>query len=242
MVRTVFQDLGYAVRSLLNNRGFTWVTAITFALGIGASIAVFAVVNAVLLHPLPYLQADKLVILHWQDKFGSRGDVSAPAFFLAKDRATDFQSISAVYPLGTGVNFSGVRSPEFVKALRVSQGFFQTLGVTPLHGRDFLPEEDQPNSTHVVILSYEIWQRHFLGDLAALGRLVRIDDQDFTIIGVMSRKFVSFPEADMWIPLQLNPSLADLAKRRGAPPIGDRRVRSQTRPSRQAIADHQANS
>jgi putative ABC transport system permease protein len=210
MVRTVFQDLGYAVRSLLKNRGFTWVTMVTLALGIAASTAVFAVVNAVLLHPLPFPHADRVVILHWQDKFGSHGDISAPAFFLAKDRATGFESISAVYPLGTGVNLSGVHSPEFVKALRVSQGFFKTLGVRPLHGRDFRPEEDLPNGPHVVILSDGIWQRHFLGKPAAIGRQIRINDEDFTIIGVMPRRFVSYPEADMWVPLQLSPALADL--------------------------------
>ena len=139
MMRAVFQDFRCAVRSLLKTRVFTWMVVVILGLGIASNILVFTIVNAVLLHPLPYTQAENLVILHWWDKAGSSGDVSARAFFMAKDGATTFKSIAAIYTLGMGVNLSGVRSPEFVRALKVSQGFFETLSLKPMLGPGFYP-------------------------------------------------------------------------------------------------------
>ena len=210
MMRAVFQDFRCAVRSLLKTRVFTWMVVVILGLGIASNILVFTIVNAVLLHPLPYTQAENLVILHWWDKAGSSGDVSARAFFMAKDGATTFKSIAAIYTLGMGVNLSGVRSPEFVRALKVSQGFFETLSLKPMLGRDFSPEDDLGNSPGVAILSYNTWQHHFSGNGAAIGRQIRLNGESFTIIGVMPRKAVSYPGADLWIPLKLNPATADL--------------------------------
>jgi putative ABC transport system permease protein len=210
MMRAVFQDFRCAVRSLLKTRVFTWMIIAILGLGIASNILVFTIVNAVLLHPLPYAQPEDLVILHWWDKAGSSGDVSARAFFMAKDGATTFKSIAAVYTLGMGVNLAGVRSPEFVRALKVSQGFFETLSLKPMLGRDFTPQDDLGNSPGVAILSYNTWQHHFSGDSTAIGRQIRLNGENFTIVGVMPRKAVSYPSADLWIPLRLNPANADL--------------------------------
>lgn len=209
MILAMFQDLRRAAHSLMQSRGFIWAAVITLALGIASNITVFTVINAVLLHPLPYSHPERLVILHWQDKYGSQGDISARAFFMLKEQASTLQNMTVIYPLGMGVNLSGVRSPEFVKTLRVSQDFFRTLDVAPLFGRDFLPEEDRPGGAPVAILSYAAWQHNFNGDDRVIGSQFRINSEGYTVVGVMPKQFHFYPEADLWVPLKLSPTTAD---------------------------------
>jgi putative ABC transport system permease protein len=209
-MQTFLHDLRYAVRLLRKTRGFTLVAVIILAMGIASNTLVFSVVNAVLLHPLPYPDANRLVILHWQDQAGtSGGDITAPAFFMLKARAYSFESMAALLPFDAGVNLAGVGSPQYVKALRVSADFFPTLGVMPVIGRNFDAEEDQPHGPRVAILSYGLWKRDFDQGRTTLGHELRINGEAYIVIGVMPAAFRSYPEADVWLPLQLSLATAD---------------------------------
>lgn len=199
------QDCRYALRSLQRTRGLAWIVIITLAFGIAANALVFSITSAVILKHLPYPQPGQLMIVHWQDERGrSLIDVSAEAFFTVRDHSSSFASVSAIYPLDLGVNVTGVPDPQYVKALRVSGEFFKTLQVAPALGRDFRAEEDRSGGPHVAIVSQQLWQRSFGGDPAALGQELRLDGERYTLIGVMPRDFRSYPEADLWLPLQLS--------------------------------------
>src|SRR5947207_9507423 len=129
-MRTLIQDLRYVMRSLRKSRGFALASGLTLALGLAANIIVFSVINASLLHFLPYPQAERLVVVHWQDEHKqTRIDVSAAAFSLLEERSSSLQDVSAIFPLETGVNLSGSSYPQYVKALRVSKNFFRVLKV-----------------------------------------------------------------------------------------------------------------
>jgi putative ABC transport system permease protein len=199
------QDCRYALRSLQRSRGLSWIVIITLAFGIAANALVFSITSAVILKHLPYPQPGQLMIVHWQDEKGrSLIDVSAEAFFTIRDHPSSFASVSALYPLDLGVNVTGVPDPQYVKALRVSGEFFRTLQVAPELGREFRAEEDQPGGPRVAIVSQRLWKRSFGGDSATLGQELRVDGEPYIMIGVMPRNFRSYPEADLWLPLQLS--------------------------------------
>jgi len=203
-------DLSFAVRSLRNSLGFTAVAVTTLTLVIACNAIVFSVVSAVLLRPLPYPNANRLVVVHRHESNGqSIGDISASAFFLVKERVKSFESVTAVYASEVGVNLAGAGAPRYVRALRVSKDFFRVSGIMPATGRDFRREDDEPNGLHSAILSYGLWQQNFNKDPEAVGSALRINSQNYTIIGVMPRNFRSYPEADVWLPLQLSPATAD---------------------------------
>src|SRR5947209_538030 len=206
----IFHDLRYAVRSLIGTPGFTSIAVITLALGIGGGIAVFSVLNAALLHTLPYPEPHNLIILHWQDSLGRlQNDISAPAFFLVKEKVRSLRNVAAVYPIDVGVNMTSVGSPQHLSALEVSSDFLNTLGVNPILGRDFLPEEDQPGGPRAAIISYGLWEQAFNKDPSILGRQVRINGDLYSVVGVTPQDFRSYPGADLWIPLRLSPANAD---------------------------------
>ena len=206
-IDTVLHDLRFGVRMLAKNPGFTAVAVITLALGIGANTAIFSVVNAVLLRTLPYKNADELVvILH----FG-QGPVS-PANFL------DWRNQNHVFePMGAAEywtpNLTGVDRPEYLWALHVTSDIFPMLGVQPLLGREFLPEEDQRGREHEVVVSYRLWQRRFGGDAKIIGMPITLDGEKYTVIGVMPRDFKFAPfwatKAELWAPLALTDRGAD---------------------------------
>lgn len=209
-MRALLLDLSFAVRSLGKSPGFTTVALATLALVIACNAIVFTVVNAVLLHPLPYPDAGKLVVVHRQERSGpSIGDVSAPTFFLVKERARSFESVAAIYASGMGINLAGAESTHYIKALGVSRDFLKVLGIMPAIGRDFRPDEDLPNGPHSTILSYGLWERTFSKSPSVLGSRVRINSEDYAVVGIMPRNFRSYPEADLWLPLQLAPATAD---------------------------------
>jgi putative ABC transport system permease protein len=204
-VHQLIRDLSFSVRSLRRDWGFTCVAVLTLALGIAGNTAVFSVTNATLLRPLPYPAPDRLVIFLWQ----GQSDISAPAFFMVKNRTQSFSAVSALYPVEVGVNISAVGSPQYVKALPVSKDFFQTLGILPEIGETFRAEQDEPNAPGTAVLSYGLWIRLFNRDPAAVGRDLRVNGHAHTIIGIMPRSFRSYPDADIWLPLQLRPTNAD---------------------------------
>src|SRR5262249_32911992 len=159
---------------------------------------VFSVVNAALLHPLPYANPERLVILNWYDQHGLLSqEIPAATFFLLQERARAFQAIAATYSPDVGVNLAGVGSPRYVTALRVSAKFFRMLRVAPALGRDFRDEEDNPGGETTAILSHQLWMQEFAGDPSILGRRIRVNGKAHTVIGVMPRGFRSYPEADL---------------------------------------------
>lgn len=200
----LLQDLRLVPRQFLKNPGFTAVAIITLALGIGANTAIFSVVNAVLLRPLPFRDAERLVRVWHTPPAKSfpgidRFSVSA-ANYIDWQRENHVFEQMAIYS-GRLLTLTGVEQPQQVTASSVSAGFFETLGVPPMLGRVFALEEDQPGRTNVLVLSYRFWQEHFGSNRAIVGTNVTMDGRNFQIAGVMPETF-RFPEfAQVWVPM-----------------------------------------
>jgi putative ABC transport system permease protein len=204
-VQTLTHDLKYGLRVLGKSPGFTAVAVLTLALGIGANTAVFTIVNSVLLRPLPYPHSDRLVMV-WKEAFGEKFHLGAtPDDFLVWQKLNRvFEGMGAFTP-GT-LNFTGSGEPERLQAVRVTPGFFETLGIKPSMGREFLPQKADAGEQHVAILSYALWQRHFGSDSDVLGKTMSLDGEPYVILGVMPPDFNSPQfEADLWIPLLVRP-------------------------------------
>jgi putative ABC transport system permease protein len=198
-------DLGYAARGLCKNAGFAWVAILTMALGIGASVAVFSVVNAVLLRPLPFRAPDRLVMV-WETR-ETRGEdrvvVSYDNFREWKQRSRSFERM-AVFT-GGGARMMAGDEPVEIRGARVDAEFFATLGVQAMLGRTFVPEEARAGGPSVVVLSYGMWQR-LGGDPRIAGKRVQLDRATYTVDGIMPRGF-DFPGgAEVWFPFVPDPS------------------------------------
>ena len=184
----VIQDLRYALRQLHRNPGFTAVAVLTLALGIGANTAIFSVINAVLLRPLPYKDADRLVMI-WQQN-PHRGwfenNVSGANFLDWKKQNHAFTDIAAFE--SRTFNLSGDSQPEEVTGQRVTTNLFSVLEIKPICGRLFLPEEERQDKA-AVLLSYALWQQRFGGDPALVGQSISIDDQSYSVIGILPANF-----------------------------------------------------
>lgn len=196
-------DVRYALRMLAKSPAFTFIAVLTLALAIGANTAIFSVVNAVLLRPLPYPHSEQLVQV-----FGTQPTLpeapTSPANFLEWRTENQVFTPIATY-VGQGFNLTGTDTPERVVGARVSSDMFQLLGVQPALGRDFTAEEDRDGGNRVVILSYEFWQRRFAGDPNAIRQTIKLSDQTYTIIGVMPRGFAfPNPRAQIWTPIAFN--------------------------------------
>src|SRR2546423_7477557 len=196
-------DIRYALRMLAKSPAFTFLALLTLALAIGANAAIFSVVNAVLLRPLPYPHAEQLVRV-----FGTQPTLaeapSSPANFLEwKTENQAFEHIAAW--VGKGFNLTGTDKPERVMGARCASDMFQLLAVQPVLVRDFTAEEDRDGADRVVILSYEFWQHRFAGDPNAIRQTIKLSDQTYTIIGVMPRGF-AFPNTrtQIWVPVAFN--------------------------------------
>ena len=202
------QDLFYGLRMLRRRPAFTVVAILTLALGIGANSAIFSVVNAVLLRPLPYKNADNLVML-WS-KFYREGaekvSVSAPEFTDFKTRSKSFEHIVAYY--SQGFNLTGVSEPERLQGTFVSPDTFTALGINPIQGRSFLSDEDQLGHDQVVLLSHSLWERRFASDPGLVGKSLTLDGKAVTVVGIMPASFM-FPtrQTDVWKPLVFTPDL-----------------------------------
>ncbi len=211
MIASLWQDLRYGARMLLKQPGFTLIAVLTLALGIGANTAIFSIVNAVLLRPFPYPAPERLVSL---GEYLSSESVSYPNFVDWRAQHTVFDGISAVRG-NESFNFTGSGEPERLQGRLVSAEFFSTLGVKPLVGRDFLPEEDRPGATPAVILSYGLWQRRFGADPGILGQQLTLNNQRFTVVGVAPPRFQYGEAADVTVPIGLQ---AERFKNRGSDP------------------------
>ena len=200
------QDLKFAIRHLLKSPGFTSVAILIMALGIGANTAIFSVVHSVLLEPLPFQDPDRLVQL-WhvppQSSFpGMTQFAVSAANFLDWQKQNDVFTGMALYSHG-GFELTGHGKPETIHAGKVTSGFFSVLGVQPIYGRVFLPEEDQPGRNKELILSYKTWQTRYAADPNAVGRTVTLDGAPYVIVGVMGPKMTKPDYAEVWTPLGL---------------------------------------
>jgi putative ABC transport system permease protein len=209
-MQTLWQDLRYGARMLLRKPGFTSIAVITLALGIGANTAIFSVVNSVLLRPLPYPNAERLMTI-WEDHRARNGPVnewtSPPGFEDWRDQAKSFDHVVALQ--GWQPTLTGLGAPEQLLGALVSHDTFAMLGVTPALGRSFRPEEDQRGVESVVIISHGLWRRRFGADPSLVGKKISLNGESRMVIGVMPAgfKFPIIAGADIWRPIQpaLNP-------------------------------------
>jgi predicted permease len=207
----LLQDLRFALRLLRKNPGFALVAAIIMALGIGANTAIFSIVNKVLLEPLPFRDVDRIVqIWHTppQSSFPGMTTFSiSPANFLDWQKQNHVFDSMALYS-GANFDLTGTGKPEAISASPVTAGFFSVLGVDPIHGRVFRPEENNPGQDHEVVLGYKFWQTHYAADPTAVGKTINLDGEPYTIVGVMGSAMNKPTFAQMWIPKAFTPTEA----------------------------------
>lgn len=186
---SVWQDLRHGARILIKKPGFTIVAVLTLAIGIGANTAIFSLVYGVLLHPLPYPEAERSVTV-WQvpTENAAARRLASPANFLDwRERAKSFSELAGVMAFTYDYVVDG--QPETFHAVQVTDGFFRALGIRPVMGRDFRPEDFQPNAGNVVLMSYGLWQQRFGGDAQIVGRSLVLNGQPYTVVGVLPEGF-----------------------------------------------------
>jgi putative ABC transport system permease protein len=199
-------DLRYAIRMLLKSPGFTAIAVAALALGISANTAIFTVIDRVLLRPMPYQNADRLVYLVRKFPDGNFGpSISIPKFNVWRT-ATSIEDASCYDFAGAGMNLSSDGLPEQVKTIHVSRNYFHLFAVNPILGRTFTPDEDAPNGPKVAVISNGLWKRRFGGDPGFLGRTMLLNGEPYAVIGIMGADYESDPKADVFIPLQPDPN------------------------------------
>ncbi len=202
---TMLKDIHYAARILRKSPGFTLTAVLTLGLGIGANTAIFSVVNATLLRPLPFYEPDRIVVI--QNQYKALGLDSASAsvadYIDYRKQKHLFEEVAAV---NTGdFNPTGVDRPERLACGVTTSGLFPLLGVKPILGRVFTYEEDQPGKNQVVLLTQGLWKRRFGGDPGVIGRTIRLNDQPYTVVGVVPSILQWFAPLDAWIPTGFTP-------------------------------------
>src|SRR5262245_984461 len=208
-IGTTLADLRYALRGLRTSPGFAAVVALTLALGIGATTAIFSAVKPVLFDSLPYPNADRVAVIWDHATDGSQIDLTFGTYREIVQRSRAFDAIAAMKPWQP--TLTGAAEPERLEGQRVSAPYFQTLGVRPATGRDFEAPDDRPDAAPVVVISDGLWRRRFAGDPSVVGRNVVLNDARFTVVGIMPVGFenVVAPAAEIWAPLQYDPALPD---------------------------------
>lgn len=210
----IWQDIRYGARLLVKSPGFTLVAVLTLALGVGANTAIFSVINFILLRPLSYSNPDQLEMV-WERNLKKGFSETPTSFGNFIDFRDSVKSMDLAAFTDTNFNLTGAKEPLRVAGLRVSAGLFSVLGVKPVQGRIFFPEEDKPGAGRVLILSYGLWQRSFGGDPNLVNQMVQLNGQSYMVVGVMPPDF-KFPpafsatiasseeaisNADLWVPL-----------------------------------------
>jgi putative ABC transport system permease protein len=199
----VINDLRFGLRSLGKTRGVTAIAVVTLALGIGANTAIFSIISAALLRPLPFREPAQLVALYEKEAAPGNYPLSPPDFLDWKTQNRTFSDM-ALYGWSEAASLSGGGSPVHVNGARVEANFFNLLGVQPILGRGFAQGEDEPGKDQVVILSYAFWQTQFGGDRGILGKTVELNAKPRTVIGVMPAGY-GFPyRAQLWVPLTVD--------------------------------------
>ncbi|HWF48901.1 MAG TPA: ABC transporter permease [Bryobacteraceae bacterium] len=200
LLEQLWQDLRYAARTLRRSPGFAFTAMLALALGIGANTATFSAVNSVILRPLPFRDPGRLMMLDekWLPRFPHFE--ATPGDFLSwREQSRAFEGIAAF--VGVAFNLTGGDRPERISGARVSANLPAVLGVKPVLGRSFTREEDTAGNDRVVLLGYRLWQQHFAGDSGVIGMAIRLNDIDYTIIGVMPPTFRFPHDTEIWKPM-----------------------------------------
>jgi putative ABC transport system permease protein len=207
-------DLRYALRTLRKNPGFTATALAALALGIGATTAIFSVVNTVLLKPLTFPDPDRIVTFFLTTPNGPAGGGSATRFNVWREQTQAFEDTSAYEYAGGNFNLTGESFPEQVHGIRVTSNYFRLLGTPVIQGRAFTTEEDQPNGPRVVVLSYGLWQRHFAADPHILGKTISLSGSPYVVVGIVGPAFNTELDTppDVWLPFQIDPASTDHAQ------------------------------
>src|SRR5579859_651271 len=199
---TIPQDIRFALRVLRKNPGFTVVAVLTLALGIGANTAFFSMINSVLLRPLPYQNSEQLVSVNTEDPASSLRPfvASFTRFEAVEQQARSFAAVGAYYSLAMNLSLHG--KPEQIRVARASSSFFDVLGVLPVQGRGFLPQEDAEGGADVAIVTDNFWHSHLAGDRNVVGEAFPLDGRSTTIVGVLPANFrmpFEDPEPEVWL-------------------------------------------
>jgi len=206
-METLFLDIRYGVRMLLKKPAFTLIAFLTLTFGIGANTAIFTVVNAVLLRPLPYPEAERLMEVG--RAFPGSDEVNAlsePKFVFLHDHNQSFEAIMASQTMGANTYLSDEGQTEYIRGLIVSGDFFRVLGVSPASGRGFTKEEDSPKGDNVVILSDGLWRRRFGSEPGIVGKTISLSDRPHTVVGIMPAGFEYEGAQDVFVPMGFNPA------------------------------------
>jgi predicted permease len=208
-VGDLWNDVKHALQMFCKNPGFTIAAVAALALGIGANTAIFSVVNAVLLKPLTYPDADRMVEFLFPSNLANNFLTSIPEFHAYQRATSVFKEVAAYDVAGPGFNLTGDR-PEQLHGIHVTEGYFRLFGAKVMLGRTFTPQEDSPNGGKVVVMSYGLWQRRFAGNPAVVGKPLSLGNEPYTIVGVLGKEFLSDPQADIWVPFQFAPVSDDM--------------------------------
>ena len=200
-----WKDVKHALHLFFKSPGFTIAAVSALALGIGANTAIFTVVNTVLLKPLTYPDADRIMACKSVFPNGDAPIASITKFMTWREQTSVFKDVAAYDLAGPGFNITGDR-PELVHGLHVSESYFRVFGAPVMLGRTFTQQEDLPNGGNVVVLSYGLWQRKFGGNPDVIGKSLPLGGEPYTITGVLGRDFVTDPESDVWVPFQFDPN------------------------------------
>src|ERR1044072_6772373 len=201
MLGDLLQDMRYGVRMLKNNPSFTLIAVITLSLGIGANTAIFSVVNAVLLQPLPYKNAAELLIISRTPGDEDNWPFSPGAYQDLRRNSTGFTELAALSNKGWPANLTEWGEPTRLQGFQVSANLFALLGVAAEQGRTFYEEEDRPGANRVVVLSHELWRQRFGAEPQIIGQAITLNNQAYTVIGVMPADFRFYTKTDLWKPL-----------------------------------------
>ena len=207
-MRDLWNDVKHALHMFVENPGFTLAAVSALALGIGANTAIFSVVNAVLLKPLTYPGADRIVQFLHTSTLLANNLASVREFHVFQRQTSVFQDIAGYDIAGPGFNLTGDR-PEQLHGIHVTEAYFRLYGAPVMLGRTFTQQQDLPHGGKVVILSYGLWQRRFGGDPSIVGRSLQLGNEPHTIVGVLGKEFLSDPAADIWLPFQFDPGSND---------------------------------
>jgi putative ABC transport system permease protein len=205
IMESLGKDVRYGIRSLLKHRGFTLIAIVTLALGIGANTAIFSLVRGVLLRPLPFHEPERLIGIRESKVGEGHGNPMAwRSFAEFRDRAQTLESIAAYFNWNPDIEQADGTVP--VQGTRVSHSYFKVLGVNPLLGRDFMPEDDKVDAPRTAMLGYDLWQQFYGGDPEIVGKSLRIDGQSLTIIGVIPQMSLGgqIGLRSIWTPLRTN--------------------------------------
>ena len=195
----MWQDLRYGIRMLLKHRGVTAIAVLTLGLGIGANTAIFSVVNAVVLRPLPFDDPERVIRMWGKFSQGDHAATSPPDFLDYRARNSTFEEFAAMR--SSSFNITGDAEPERIIAAEITTNFFQALGIKPIQGRVFSPEEEQTGLARVAIISDGLWRRRFGGRLPIIDTTLTLDGQSYTVVGVAPRATRVLDDAEVWVPL-----------------------------------------